>query len=56
MKFYNIFYILLLKQNIRKKRQVNDNQLQFVFEFGNNKKYEVKNIHDMVYAMEFISK
>ena len=48
-KVYNIFYILLLKQNITKKRQVNDMQLQF--EAGNDKKYKFDGIQNsVVYA------
>ena len=44
MRIYNIFYILLLKQNTIKKGQINDIQLDFEFEVNNNKKYKVDGI------------
>lgn len=50
-KIYDIFHVLLLKQDITKKRQVDENIIQLKFEIGNNKKYEVKIIWDnAVYA------
>ena len=50
-RVYNVFYVLLLKQNITKKRRVNDMQLEV--EAGDNKKYEVDGIWDSaVYTRE----
>ena len=53
LRIYNVFYLSLLEQNTIKKGQVNDTQLDFEFEAGNNKDYEVDGIWDSaVYAKE----
>ena len=53
-KIHNVFYISLLEQDIIKKRQVNDMQLEF--ETGDNKEYKVDGIQDSaVYAKESIT-
>ena len=44
MENYDVFYVSLLEQDITKKRQVKDTQLDFKFEAGKNKKYEVDGI------------
>ena len=52
-RIYNVFHISLLEQNITKKGRVNDTQLDFEFEAGNDKKYKVNGIRDSaVYARE----
>ena len=52
-RIYNVFHISLLEQDTTKKGQVNDMQLDFEFETGNNKKYEVDGIWDSaVYAKD----
>ena len=52
-RIYNIFHVSSLEQNTTKKGQVNDTQLNFEFEAGNDKKYEVNSIWDSaVYARE----
>ena len=43
-KIHNIFHISLLEQDITKKGQVNNMQLNFEFEVGKNKKYELDGI------------
>lgn len=44
---YNVFYILLLKQDITRRKQVDKlSELKRELEAGNNKKYEVKIIID----------
>ena len=43
-KIYNIFYILLLKQNIIKKKEVNKIKQDFKFKADNNKEYKIKGI------------
>ena len=43
-RIHNVFYISLLEQDITKKGQVNDTQLDFKFEAGNDKEYEVDSI------------
>ena len=43
----------MLEQDITKKDLVNDKQLDFEFEAGNNKKYEIDGILDSaIYARE----
>ena len=52
-RIHNIFHVSLLKQDTRKKGRVNDTQLDFEFEVGNNKEYKVDGIRDSaVYAKE----
>ena len=52
-RIYDIFHVSLLKQDTTKKGQVNDIQLNFEFEAGNDKEYEVDGIWDSaVYAKE----
>ena len=52
-RIHNVFHVLLLKQDTTKKGQMNDTQLDFKFETGDNKKYEVDSIQDSaVYAKE----
>ena len=52
-RIHDIFHISLLEQDTTKKKQVNDMQLNFEFEAGNNKEYEVEGIWDSaVYARE----
>ena len=52
-RIYNIFHILLLEQGTTKKGQMNDTQLNFEYEAGDNKKYEYNGIWDSaVYAKE----
>ena len=52
-RIHDIFHVCLLKQDITKKGQVNDTQLDFEFKAGNNKEYEVNGIWDSaVYAKE----
>ena len=52
-KIYDVFYISLLEQDTTKKKRVNDTQLDFEFEAGNNKKYEVDDIwNSAVYTKE----
>ena len=55
-KILNIFYVFLLEQDTTKKEQVNDTQLDFKFEAGNDKEYKVDSIWDStVYAKESIT-
>ena len=52
-KIHDVFYISLLEQNTTKKGQVNDIQLDFEFEAGNNKEYKINDIQDSaIYAKE----
>ena len=52
-KIQNVFYISLLEQNTMRKKQVDDMQLDFEFEVGNNKEYKVEGIwNSAVYARE----
>ena len=54
-RIHNAFYISLLKQNITKKRQVNNKQLEF--KAGNNEKYKVDSIENrVVYTRESATK
>lgn len=43
---YNIFYILLLKQNIINKNWINKNVIDF--DDNNNKKYKIKAIYNSI--------
>ena len=43
-RIHNVFHVSLLEQNTTKKGQVNDTQLNFEFEAGNNKEYKVEGI------------
>ena len=43
-KIHNVFHIFLLKQDITKKEQVNNTQLDFKFEAGIEKEYKVNGI------------
>ena len=45
-RIHDVFHISLLKQDTTKKGQVNDAQVDFEFEAGNNKEYEVNGIQD----------
>lgn len=54
---YDVFHMLLLKQDIQKKKQINQNNANTLlkpkkeFEARNNKKYEVKSIvNNAVYS------
>ena len=50
---HNVFHISLLEQDTTKKGWVNNMQLNFEFETGNNKEYEIDGIRDnTVYARE----
>ena len=54
-RIHDVFHVFLPEQNTTKKRRVNDTQLDFKFEAGDNKnkKYEVDGIQDStVYAKE----
>ena len=52
-RIHDIFQVSLLEQDTTKKGQVNDTQLNFEFEAGNNKEYEIDGIWDSaVYAKE----
>ena len=58
-KIYDIFHISLLEQDITKKGRVNDTQLNFKFEAGDDKdkEYEVDSIWDSaVYTKESATK
>ena len=56
-RIHNVFYISLLGQDNTKKGQVNNMQLDFEFEAGNNKGYEVDGIWDStVYAKESVTR
>ena len=43
-RIYNVFHVSLLEQNTTKKGQVNDTQLDFEFQAGDDKEYEVDGI------------
>ena len=48
---YNIFCVLLLEYNTIKKGQINNTQLDFEFEAGNNEEYKIDGIQvSTVYA------
>ena len=53
-RIHDVFHVSLLEQDTTKKGRVNDTQLDFEFEAGNdNKEYEVDGIRDSaVYAKE----
>ena len=52
-RIHDIFHVSLLEQDTTKKGQVNDMQLDFKFEAGDDKEYEVDGIRDSaVYARE----
>ena len=52
-RIHDVFHISLLEQNTTKKGQVNDMQLDFKFEAGDDKEYKVDGIWDIeVYARE----
>ena len=52
-RIYDVFHVSLLEQDITKKGRVNDTKLNFEFEAGDNKKYEVEGIQNsVVYARE----
>ena len=52
-KIYNVFHVFLLEQDTIKKEWINDMQLDFKFEAGNDKEYEVDGIwYNAVYAKE----
>ena len=56
-RIYDVFHISLLEEDITKKGQRNDTQLNFKFEAGNNKEYEVDGIQNSaVYAKESASR
>ena len=43
-RIYNVFYILMLKHNISKKKQVDKNIIRLNFKVNNSKKYKVEAI------------
>lgn len=50
-RIHDVFHLSLLEQDSTMKGRVNDIQLDFEFEAGNNKEYEVDGIRDSaVYA------
>ena len=52
-RIHKVFHVSLLEQNTTKKGRVNNTQLDFEFEVGDNKEYEVNSIWDSaVYAKE----
>ena len=52
-RIHNVFHVSLLEQNTTKNGRVNDMQLDFKFEAGDDKEYEVDGIWDSaVYAKE----
>ena len=52
-KIHDFFHVSLLEQNTTKKGRINNMQLDFKFEAGNNKKYKVDGIWDStIYAKE----
>ena len=52
-RIHDVFHVSLLEQDTTKKGRVNDMQLDFEFEAGNDKEYEVDGIWDSaVYAKE----
>lgn len=50
-----MFYLLMLKQDITKKWQIDNNiAIQLKFEVNNNKKYSIKAIqNNIIYEKEF---
>ena len=53
-RIHDVFHVSLLEQDTTKKGQVNDTQLDFEFEAGDDKEYEVNGIWDSaVYAREW---
>ena len=55
-RIHNFFHVSLLEQNTTKNGQVNNTQLDFDFEAGNNKEYEVDGIRDSaVYTKKSIT-
>ena len=55
-RIYNVFHISLLEQDITKKGQVNNTQLDFEFKASDNKEYEINSIWDSaVYPKESIT-
>ena len=54
-RIYNVFHVFLLEQNMKKKGRVNDTQLDFEFEAGNNKEYKIDGIQDSaVYTWKLV--
>ena len=52
-RIHDVFHVSLLEQDTTKKGRVNDTQLNFEFEAGDDKEYEVDGIRDSaVYARE----
>lgn len=52
-KIYDVFYMLLLGQDTKKKRQVNETTSQIKLDTSNNKEYKVDRIcSNKVYAEE----
>ena len=52
-RIHDVFHVSLLEQDTTKKEWVNDMQLNFEFEAGNDKEYKVDDIRDSaVYARE----
>ena len=52
-RIHDVFHVSLLEQDTTKKGRVNDTQLDFEFEAGDDKEYEVDGIRDSaVYAKE----
>ena len=52
-RIHDVFHVSLLEQDTTKKGRVNDTKLNFEFEAGDNKEYEVDGIRDSaVYARE----
>ena len=52
-RIHDVFHVSLLEQDTTKKGRVNDTQLDFEFEAGDDKEYEVDGIRDSaVYARE----
>ena len=43
-RIHKVFHVLLLEQDTTKKKRLNDMQLDFEFEAGDNKKYEIDGI------------
>ena len=48
-RIHNVFHVSLLEQNTTKKGQMNDTQLDFKFEAGDNKEYEVDGIRNSAF-------
>ena len=52
-RIYNVFYLLLLKQNTTKKERVVKKMIELEFEANNSKEYKVEAIYDSaVYTKE----